>query len=36
LEAARDLGRDWLGIELDAAHQATATERLQTTRMAAA
>ena len=36
LEAARDLGRDWLGIELDAAHQATATERLQTTRRAAA
>jgi site-specific DNA-methyltransferase (adenine-specific) len=36
LEAARDLGRDWLGIELDPAHQATAINRLRTTRRAAA
>ena len=36
LEAARDLGRDWLGIELDPAHQVTATNRLQRSRRAAA
>lgn len=36
LEAARDLGRDWLGIELDTAHHATAISRLQDTRRAAA
>jgi site-specific DNA-methyltransferase (adenine-specific) len=35
LEAARDLGRDWLGIELDPTHSATATNRLQTIRRAA-
>ena len=35
LEAARDLDRDWLGIELDPTHQAAATERLQMTRRAA-
>ncbi len=29
LEAAHRLGRDWLGIELNAEHHATATQRLQ-------
>ena len=32
LEAARQLGRDWLGVELDAAHHATANRRLQVQR----
>ena len=36
LEAARQLGRDWLGVELDAAHYATASRRLQVQRRAAA
>ena len=36
LEAARDLGRDWLGIELNSAHHATATARLDRARRAAA
>jgi site-specific DNA-methyltransferase (adenine-specific) len=36
LEAARDLGRDWLGIELDTTHRATAAARLDRIRMAAA
>ncbi len=36
LEAARDLGRDWLGIELDPTHQTTAINRLQTMPRAAA
>lgn len=31
LVAARECGRDWLGIELDAAHHRTATARLRTT-----
>jgi site-specific DNA-methyltransferase (adenine-specific) len=29
LEAARQLGRDWLGVELDERHHATASRRLQ-------
>ncbi|MCB1471246.1 MAG: DNA methylase [Rhizobiaceae bacterium] len=29
LVAARECGRDWLGIELDADHHATATERMR-------
>jgi site-specific DNA-methyltransferase (adenine-specific) len=28
LEAARQLGRDWLGVELDERHHATASRRL--------
>jgi site-specific DNA-methyltransferase (adenine-specific) len=36
LEAARDLGRDWVGIELNAAHHAAATARLAHTWRAAA
>lgn len=36
LEAARRLDRDWLGIELDAQHHATASRRLQDQRRAAA
>lgn len=36
LEAARDLGRDWLGIELNSGHLATATDRLGQVRRAAA
>lgn len=35
LAAAQTLGRDWLGIELDRRHHATATQRLQTPRRAA-
>jgi site-specific DNA-methyltransferase (adenine-specific) len=35
LEAARQLGRDWLGIELDERHHATASRRLQSLHEAA-
>jgi len=35
LEAARDLGRDWLGVELDTQHHATAVGRLAQTPRAA-
>lgn len=36
LEAARSLGRDWLGVELDATHHATVKARLACERRAAA
>lgn len=36
LAAARDLGRDWLGVELDAEHHATAVWRLNNTGRVAA
>jgi site-specific DNA-methyltransferase (adenine-specific) len=36
LEAACRLGRDWLGIELDAQHHATASRRLHDPRRATA
>lgn len=36
LEAARELGRDWLGIELNTAHHTTAKARLDRIRKAAA
>lgn len=35
LEAARQLGRDWLGVELDERHHATASRRLLSLREAA-